>query len=54
MSLNIDTNLHKTKKPKTIKLFDSPNTKLSGSTNSFNVINAEQIPMVNTALNRQS
>ena len=35
-SLNIDTYLYRTTKPKTIELFDSSDTKLPGSMESFN------------------
>ena len=53
-SLNIGTNLHQTKEPKTIKLFNSPGTKRPGSTDSFKVTNTEKVPLLNTALSCQS
>ena len=53
-SLNIGINLHQTKEPKTIKLFNSPDTKRPGCTDSFNVTNTEKVPLLNTALSCQS
>ena len=54
MSINIGTNIHQTKEPKTIKLFNSPDTKLPGSADSFKVTNTEKVPLLNTALSCQS
>ena len=49
-SLNIGPNYNQTKEPKTIKLFNSPDIKRPGSTDSFNVTNTEKVPFLNTAL----
>ena len=53
-SSNIGPNYNQTKEPKTIKLFNSPDTKRPGSTDSFKVTNTEKVPFLNTALSCQS
>ena len=53
-SLNIGPNYNQTKEPKTIKLFNSPDTKRPGSTECLNVTNTEKVPLLNTALSCQS
>ena len=53
-SSNVGPNYNQTKEPKTIKLFNSPDTKRPGSTDSFKVTNTEKVPLLNTALSCQS